>query len=1351
MSEHLWVQESLPLYSAGGLNVADRGRVQRHVGQCRECQRTLDELGELNREMSALFAETRAASELGETMVARLRTTETTVKPQRRPSPKTFKILATCVSILMVMAIGGFLSETILKLDGDQRKESGGFKLGPDLAGGTILVYGDEKPTKGNIEEDGREKETVPTFLAGSILFRQPSSPKSTLFDGRDSSEGKKDKTVALNEVGDKKYTLDTLDDSLLTKEPKGEVASPAPQLPVIATVVPPLPPGYLPSPNPGPGAGLIMPPSPPSVSPVVPVFPSPTIVPVVQPTMPMPPQHKEGDDKKTTHASLSTAPPKFAPFGEGTIYERKGEGKDKGEAAEKGNEEEKKTPPAEPKAEQPTSQQETKPKPADAPATDVPVQVQRRIIRTGTIEFEVESFDVGVATLTKLIIETKGAFINTVNSEKRPNGKVAGSVVVRMPPEQLDEFVLKLRRDLGKFGELKVQQIGSQDVTKQYTDLESQLKASRTMEERLIQIIKEGKGVIKDLLLAEKELGIWRTKIEEIEGTLRYYANQAALSTITIQMVEKELRQAIDLLETERVSAGIEVEEVEKAYKLAIDAVTELKGRISKSELKQHAGGQFNAVIHFEIAPDQSGPMRDRLKQLGAMARLEVDRGRTSQGGPPARDTKVKRGDSQFFVSIYNLANVAARETVQIRVAVNDVPKAYKLIRAQIDKSKARIRDAQVNEQDRENVSAKIDVDVNRPEDLTVLETITGAGEVLFRQLQRRADDANVTDAKVRIDLQLVNAANIPARETVTMRIAVPDVAKAFAELRDRLAKAKARFINSQMQEQDRLNVTGQIDLDVPRPDDAAMLQLLIDSGEVLSRNVVRRTEVANVTDTKVQFNIALVSSANIAARELVTLRVAVTDVPKAFQQLRDEISKSKAKARIVAQVQEQDRQNVFASIDFDVLRPEHTDLIQKLGSAGEVITRHVQRQADNPNLTDTKVFIRLELWNVDKVPARDSVDLQVAAVDVPKVFQELRDQIVKAKAKIHTDKLNENDRRNVHAILEFDVQKPANEQILKMLTEAGEVMTRQAQRRADNESALDSKVAFRLHLVNALTIPARERVLLQVAVADVSKAYAQIRTELSKSKTYVDQSSINETDRQNTRAHLEFAARKPEDARLLSVLNDLGEVLTRKEEPNASGENSTDANVAFLVDLVSAAGIKPRETVTVKLETENVIEKLEQINAQVLTTQGRVSNPKVHHTENGVIVAVVTYDVPLSALQAIRGKIQASGKILEQNATQDPTAPDGKLALARIQLTMATSSPIVGRDQGFRSGFSSGLSMSVRGLAVSLQFLVVGLLFVVPWMALLYIGYWFVRRMWPSGKEIPATPTAPTSAAGE
>ena len=49
--------------------------------------------------------------------------------------------------------------------------------------------------------------------------------------------------------------------------------------------------------------------------------------------------------------------------------------------------------------------------------------------------------------------------------------------MVVRLPAQILDT---KLIRDLAQVGSLKSQKIGSQDVSKQYTDTESRLRAPK-------------------------------------------------------------------------------------------------------------------------------------------------------------------------------------------------------------------------------------------------------------------------------------------------------------------------------------------------------------------------------------------------------------------------------------------------------------------------------------------------------------------------------------------------------------------------------------------------------------------------------------------------------------------------------------------------------------------------------------------------------------------------------------------------------------------------------------------------------------------------------------------------------
>ena len=87
-------------------------------------------------------------------------------------------------------------------------------------------------------------------------------------------------------------------------------------------------------------------------------------------------------------------------------------------------------------------------------------------------------------------------------------------------------------------------------------------------MEQRLLQIIKDGKGEIKQLLEAEKELGVWRTKIEEFEGEIRYYGNQVSLSKLTITLAEKEIALRPTWWRASRVSAGLEVEDVDKTLR---------------------------------------------------------------------------------------------------------------------------------------------------------------------------------------------------------------------------------------------------------------------------------------------------------------------------------------------------------------------------------------------------------------------------------------------------------------------------------------------------------------------------------------------------------------------------------------------------------------------------------------------------------------------------------------------------------------------------------------------------------------------------------------------------------------
>ena len=510
-------------------------------------------------------------------------------------------------------------------------------------------------------------------------------------------------------------------------------------------------------------------------------------------------------------------------------------------------------------------------------PPQEQPAVQQRKIIRSGDIEFEIESFDSTVTRIHAIAAE-EGGFIATVNSEKLPNGKVRGTVVLRCPPGNLDTLILKLRA----LGDQKSQRIGSQDVTKLYTDMESRLRAALAMEERLIKIIKEGTGKIADLLAAEKELGNWRTQIEQLKGEINYYNNMISLSTLNITLNEKELRAPFGLIETERVQMGLEVEDVESAHKKALAAIADAKGLVTKSELKQLAAGQYNALVIFEVAPDAAGPIRDVFKQLGNVARLDVDRVQQTEGGTGKLQeiAKVKRNETQYTLSIYNLANVAPRETTHVNLACLDAEVAYKAILDRVEKAAGRVVSSNLSHLKIDQTSGTIVFEVKSTEAGAVRLDVRAAGEVMRLQVTENPDTQNVTRSKHGFNVQILALGAVAPRETAIVTLAAKEVPVAYQAILDTIRKAGARIHSSQLNENDRQNVTASIDFEARREHEKVIADAMAGAGDIVSRTATRAQDSENVSDSKFRFQLTLMNVTNIAPRETFTLGVEVADV---------------------------------------------------------------------------------------------------------------------------------------------------------------------------------------------------------------------------------------------------------------------------------------------------------------------------------------------------------------------------------------------------------------------------------------------------------------------------------------
>ena len=602
------------------------------------------------------------------------------------------------------------------------------------------------------------------------------------------------------------------------------------------------------------------------------------------------------------------------------------------------------------------------KPEPPAPPAP--PVEKPRTyVIRNGDMEFEVDSFDSAFMAISKIVAEESG-YIATTNSEKLANGKVRGAITVRVPPDHLDTLVMKLRA----LGELKSQRITAQDVSKVYNDTESEIRAARAMENRLLEIIKTGKGDVVDLLKAEKELAVWREKIEKFEGEIRYYNSLISLSTLVLTLGEKDIKTPTQASEQETVSAGIETEDVETAYSDALKAIADAKGRVTASDLKKYEAGQFGASIVCEVAPDAAGQLRDRLKQLGRMVRLDVERKQSTQGGTgaPTPGLKTERKDTQFTISLYNLANVAPRETVHLSLAAPDTEAAYRVVLARVSKAEGRVVTSSLNREKPEKTTGTVNFEIKEADADAVLADVRAVGETIQMTVTENPDTNNVTRSKRGFAVQLFAVAQVSARESSKIEIAATNVTDSFNKLAEAVRVAKGRVLNSQIDERDRQNVAGVLEFEVAREQIGAIDAALGAAGDTYSNNVQRAPESETSVDSKKRYLVSVFNAERLAPREVTTLGIELNDVDRAAAGIAQ--LANAAGGRVLESHISRDRSGRIAGkVVIDVPVGKGADAVEKVRQMGTVRMIEASRNNQVPDGALARARIDITLANAD------------------------------------------------------------------------------------------------------------------------------------------------------------------------------------------------------------------------------------------------------------------------------------------------------------------------------------------------------------------------------------------------
>ena len=296
-----------------------------------------------------------------------------------------------------------------------------------------------------------------------------------------------------------------------------------------------------------------------------------------------------------------------------------------------------------------------------------------RKLVRNAQLDLEVKSFQATVDEITSRV-NAGGGYVESSNSQRGGNGKLQGTIVVKLLPQNLDAFLLKLR----ELGEIKNQSVSTDDVTKAYYDTQARLDNARRMEAQLQILLQRDNGKVAELLQVERELGRVRGEIEQMQGELKLYDFQVQYATVTISVQEKDLNQAAAFLLRERDEFSLFAPDVEAAFQQARQAADDFKAHVLNADLEHNSGSAISATLVASVPPEQIDGFITRVKTLGRIdtftrqtERVANDGGQSDQ---PADETKTEKDRVVVHLTIRSDDETPRQQTQVSIVATDDI-----------------------------------------------------------------------------------------------------------------------------------------------------------------------------------------------------------------------------------------------------------------------------------------------------------------------------------------------------------------------------------------------------------------------------------------------------------------------------------------------------------------------------------------------------------------------------------------------------------------------------------------------------------------------------------------------------
>ncbi len=178
-------------------------------------------------------------------------------------------------------------------------------------------------------------------------------------------------------------------------------------------------------------------------------------------------------------------------------------------------------------------------PAPAQSPAQDqsgTAAVSDRLIIKTATLSITVKDAEAALESV-KAQTAALGGFISNSSTSRIDKDRVRVTVTVRVPADKYDDALKAFKQ-----GAIRInsENLGGQDVTEEYTDLNARLRNLEATETELLALmttVREKMQKAEDILAVQREINNVRGQIEQLKGRIQFLDRSVALATITLSL----------------------------------------------------------------------------------------------------------------------------------------------------------------------------------------------------------------------------------------------------------------------------------------------------------------------------------------------------------------------------------------------------------------------------------------------------------------------------------------------------------------------------------------------------------------------------------------------------------------------------------------------------------------------------------------------------------------------------------------------------------------------------------------------------------------------------------------------